>query len=136
MFLNLKIPLRPLFCKRLQFLFLVLLTPLFSLAQEQTITGQVKDKNNLPLEGVTVVLKGTARGTSTSQEGRFTLEKVPSNGVLVFSSSGFSTQEISLKGKGTTIDLILEGQTTNLNEVVVIGYGTAQKKMSRAQCLH
>jgi hypothetical protein len=57
----------------LQFFSLVLLLPLFTMAQEQTITGQVKDKNNTPLEGVTVVIKGTTRATSTSQEGRFSL---------------------------------------------------------------
>ena len=109
-------------------LLLIFLIPIFAIAQERTITGQVKDKSNLPLEGVTVVIKGTARGTSTSQGGRFTLEKVPENGVLVFSSSGFATQEISVRGKESMIDLTLEEQTTNLNEVVVIGYGTAQKK--------
>lgn len=127
MFLHLKIPLRFFFCNRLQFLSLILLLPLFSLAQEQTISGQVKDKANTPLEGVTVVVKGTTRGTSTSQDGRFMLTNVPANGVLVFSYTGFTSQEISVRGK-TSIDLTLEGVTTNLNEVVVIGYGTAQKK--------
>jgi hypothetical protein len=73
MFLHLKIPSHVSLCKRLQFFSLVLLLPLFTMAQEQTITGQVNDKNNTPLEGVTVVIKGTTRATSTSQEGRFSL---------------------------------------------------------------
>ena len=60
MFLHLKIPFRSFFCNRLQLLFLVLFLPLFTLAQEQTVTGQVKDKANTPLEGVTVVIKGTS----------------------------------------------------------------------------
>ena len=127
MILHLKIPLRSIFCNRLQLLFLILILPLLSLAQEQTVSGLVKDKANTPLEGVTVVIKGTTRGTSTSQDGRFTLQNVPARGVLVFSSTGFATQEMPVNGR-TTIDLTLEEQTTNLNEVVVIGYGTQQKK--------
>ena len=126
MLLQLKIFFRQSVCNRLQFT-LALLIPLFSLAQERTISGQVKDKNNTPLEGVTVVLKGTTRGTSTGQEGRFTLEKVPSNGVLIFSYTGFASQEISVQGK-TSVDLVLDQQSANLNEVVVVGYGTQQKK--------
>ena len=127
MFLNLKIPFRIHGCNRLQFFLLTFLLPLFVCAQEQTITGQVKDKNNIPLEGVTIVIKGTTRGTSTSQEGRFMLANVPANGVLVFSSTGFASKEVPVSGK-TTIDLTLDEQTANLNEVVVVGYGTQQKK--------
>ena len=127
MFLNLKIPLRTFCCNRLQLLLLVFLLPLITMAQEQTITGQVKDKNNTPLEGVTVVIKGTTRGTSTTQDGRFMLEKVPSKATLVFSSTGFASQEVSVSGK-TTFELTLDEQSANLNEVVVVGYGTQQKK--------
>lgn len=115
------------FCKRLQYLAVLFLLPFFSLGQQQNIGGLVKDKNNTPLEGVTVVIKGTSRGTATSQEGRFALENVPNNGVLIFSFTGFASQEVSVRGR-TTIDITLEEQTANLNEVVVVGYGTQQKK--------
>ena len=115
------------FCKRLQFVALILLSPLLLVAQDLTVAGTVKDKNNLPLEGVTVVIKGTTRGTSTNQQGRFILEKVPRNGTLVLSYTGFSSQEVSVGGRAT-IDVSLEEQSTNLNEVVVVGYGTQRKK--------
>ena len=127
MLLHLKILFRFSFCNRLHLVALALVIPLFSLAQEQTISGQVRGKNNAPLEGVTVVLKGTTRGTSTSSEGRFTIEKVPANGVLIFSYTGFASQEISVRGN-TSIDVTMEDQTASLNEVVVVGYGTQKKK--------
>ena len=92
-----------------------------------TVSGHVTDSKNNPLPGVTVVAKGTTKGTSTDANGRFSLADVPRNGVLVFSSTGYGTQEISVKGT-PTVNISLSETVSNLNEVVVIGYGTRQKK--------
>jgi hypothetical protein len=106
--------------------FLVL--PLSLLAQQQTISGQVTDARKTPLPAVTVLIKGTAHGTATDTSGRFTLKDVPPNSILVFSSTGFETQEIPLRNKGAALSITLQENSSGLNEVVVIGYGTLQKK--------
>ncbi|MBC7827439.1 MAG: SusC/RagA family TonB-linked outer membrane protein [Chitinophagaceae bacterium] len=129
MFLNLKIPFRVFDCNRLQFLiFLILLLPFGSFAQDETISGQVKDNTNKPLQGVSVLIKGTQRGTTTDNDGRFIIANVPKNGVFVISSAGYATQEIAANNKTAISSLTLQPQASDLNEVVVIGYGTRQKR--------
>ena len=76
---------------------------------------------------MSVVLKGTNKGTTTNSDGMFQFADVPENGVLVFSYTGYGTQEISVKGK-STIDITLTEIVSSLNEVVVTGYGTAKKR--------
>jgi TonB-linked SusC/RagA family outer membrane protein len=93
-----------------------------------TITGIISDAKNNPLQGVSVLVKGTKNGTSTNSQGQFTLNNVPENGTLVFSSTGFTTQELSVKDAGNPLTLRMVEEAINLNEVVVIGYGTASKK--------
>lgn len=101
----------------------------FNAAQQQLpITGQITDGKNNPLPGVNVQLKGSRRGVQTDGNGRFTLNETPGKGILVVSYTGFATQEIPLNGKGATIDVSLAEQISNLNEVVVVGYGTQTKK--------
>ena len=92
-----------------------------------TVTGEVTDIDKRPLSGVSVTLSGTNKGTSTDVNGRFTLNDVPDNGVLVFSYTGFISQQVPVKGKAN-INLSLSVAVSNLNEVVVVGYGTQQKK--------
>jgi TonB-linked SusC/RagA family outer membrane protein len=94
----------------------------------QPISGMVHDKKNNPLLGVSVVLKGTKRGITTGTDGRFTLRDVPAKGTLVFSYSGFATQEIPFEGAQANVEITLEEQASSMNEVVVVGYGTQQKK--------
>lgn len=96
--------------------------------KQLSISGKVTDNKNIPLPGVNVLLKGTNKGTPTNSEGKYMLTDVPEDGVLVFSFLGFVTQEISLRGKGTSINVILIEETTALNEVVVVGYGTQKKR--------
>lgn len=96
--------------------------------QQQPITGVITDSKNNPLPGVNVQLKGSRRGVQTDNNGRFTLNETPGKGILVVSYTGFATQEIPLNGKGATIDVSLSEQISNLNEVVVVGYGTQTKK--------
>ncbi|RYC71176.1 SusC/RagA family TonB-linked outer membrane protein [Spirosoma sordidisoli] len=96
-------------------------------AQERVITGRVlsTDDNN-PLPGVNVAVKGTNRGTTTDAEGNYRIG-VPAGGtVLVFSSVGFISQEVTI-GNQATINLSLKTDDRSLNEVVVVGYGTQKK---------
>lgn len=95
---------------------------------QQPITGVVTDGKSNPLPGVNVMLKGGRKGAQTDANGRFTLNEPAGKGILVFSYTGFATQEIPLSGKGITIDVSLSEQMSNLNEVVVVGYGTQTKK--------
>lgn len=95
--------------------------------QSKTISGKVTDASGATMPGVSVLLKGTSNGTITDINGNFTLINIPENGVLRFSFIGMNTQEITLSGQ-TSINLVLEDATIGLNEVVIIGYGSVQKK--------
>jgi TonB-linked SusC/RagA family outer membrane protein len=94
--------------------------------QENRITGRVTGESGEPLSGVSIVIKGTARGTTTDNNGSFTLV-VPNNATLVISFIGYIDQEVAV-GNKTTIDVKLAQSTRKLDEVVVIGYGTASKR--------
>jgi TonB-linked SusC/RagA family outer membrane protein len=91
-----------------------------------TITGMVKDKSGEPLPGVNIIIKGTKQGTTTDVNGHYTISDVPAEGVLVFSYVGMTEQEITV-GTQTQINVTLEEEVTNLNEVVVIGYGDVKR---------
>lgn len=91
--------------------------------QQRTITGKVVDANNNPISGVTVLVKGTTVGTSTDNEGSFSLN-VPQNGsTLVFSVVGHKEQEV-LIGDQRVLNVVLESNIDNLDEVVVVGYSS------------
>ena len=93
-------------------------------AQDVKITGTVVDNGNVPLVGVSVMIKGTQTGTITDLDGNFQLEG--KNGdVLVFSYIGMVTREVSFAGK--PLKVTLEDDTKVLDEVVVIGYQTVKK---------
>src|SRR5207244_1246922 len=92
------------------------------------VTGVITDAKEKPLVGATIIIKGTKRGTATDVDGRFSLPNVPENATLVISSQGFGSQEVPVKGKGNVINLSLQESVSNLSEVVVVGYGTQQKK--------
>jgi len=91
-----------------------------------TITGQVKDNKGLPLPGVTIKIKGSDVGTQTGIDGNYNVSVPDGKAVLVFSFIGFVTQEIPV-GSQSKIDVVLKEQTSALNEVVVVGYGTQKK---------
>lgn len=93
-----------------------------------TISGIVTEKSTgYPAIGVSVFVKGTTTGTVTSADGAYTLTNVPANSTLVFSYIGMLTQEIAVNNQ-TIINVLLEDDTQNLDEVVVIGYGTSKAK--------
>ncbi len=88
---------------------------------QQTVTGTVTDETG-PLPGATVAIKGTSTGTTTDFDGNYTLNDVPGDATLVFSFVGYETQEVPVDGR-TTIDVNLSTDASELDEVVLIGYG-------------
>ncbi|GAA3561883.1 TonB-dependent receptor [Snuella lapsa] len=95
-------------------------------AQENTVTGTVKDESGIPLSGATVTVKGTTRGTSADFDGNYSI-LVNENDVIIISYIGYLTQEFTAKGK-TTIDAVLIEDVSTLEEVVVVGFGTQKKE--------
>ena len=113
---------------RLKKLFFLLLLSGFTLpvmAQNITVSGNVTDGTG-PLPGVTVLLLNSSNGTTTDFDGNYSLSNIPSNGTLQFSYVGFLTQEIQVNGR-TSIDLVMEEDTQQLDEVVVVGYGSMER---------
>ncbi|WP_111319935.1 SusC/RagA family TonB-linked outer membrane protein [Algoriphagus chordae] len=107
---------------------ILLLLGMFTMSYAQTkISGLVTDDSNFPIPGVNILIKGTTGGAVTDIDGRYTLQVSGPDAVLVFSSIGFLTQEISV-GNQTVINLALEFDVTGMEEVVVIGYGEVEKK--------
>lgn len=107
-------------------LFILLLVPAMVFAQS-TVSGTVTDQtSSSPLPGVNVIIKGTSTGTSTDFDGNYTLS-VDNGDVLVFSYIGFRTQEITYNGQAT-IDVQLVEDAAQLDEIVVIGYGSVKKE--------
>jgi TonB-dependent starch-binding outer membrane protein SusC len=113
---------------RLQGLLMMLM--LFSvnvMAQNtQNISGRVVDETNQPIPGVTIRIKGSTGGTSTNPDGNYSISAKSSN-VLVFSMLGSISKEVII-GNQTRINVMLLPDNQNLKDVVVIGYGTANKK--------
>ena len=85
-----------------------------------TVTGTVSDTEGQPLPGASVVVQGTTTGTQTDFDGIFTLNDVPSDGILSISYLGFVTQDIAVDGR-TTFSVALLEDAQALDEVVVIG---------------
>jgi TonB-dependent starch-binding outer membrane protein SusC len=90
------------------------------------ISGTVTDDLGEKLPGVSVLLKGTERGTTTESDGTFTIDVDDESSVLVFSFIGFKTMEVEV-GSRTTIDIQLQPDIIQLQDIVVVGYGTAKK---------
>ncbi|GHB86514.1 SusC/RagA family TonB-linked outer membrane protein [Persicitalea jodogahamensis] len=98
-----------------------------SAALERRVSGRVMASDNAqPLPGVSITLKGSARGTTTDAEGRYELNVPDAGGVLVFSFVGYLAQEVAV-GNKNTLDVTLSPDLKALDEVVVVGYGTAQQ---------
>ena len=90
------------------------------------VTGQVTNKTGETLPGVNVVIKGTTQGAITDIDGRYVVEGVPKDGILVFSFVGMETQEIAV-GNQAQINVVLSEEATTLDEVVVVGYGSVKR---------
>lgn len=107
--------------------FLSLLFVLFSqisFAQTRTVNGIVSDEANLPLPGVTITVKGTKTTTKTDFDGKFTIQ-ASANQSLIFTSLGMKTKEV--EASSTTINISLQEDIKQLDDIVVVGYGTQKK---------
>jgi len=93
---------------------------------QQQVSGTVKDTGGAPIAGVTVSIKGTTRGTTTSDQGSFHFSNVQGDDILVFSSLGFLRKEEPISGR-QTVHVVLDVEDVQLQEVV-IGYDVVQKK--------
>lgn len=113
--------------KLLLFLCLALLLGLSeSFAQSVQVKGTVTDDSDLPVPGVSILVKGTNQGTVTDIDGNYQLNVANAQSVLVFSFLGFKNQEITV-GNQDQIDVKLQSEMSDLGEVVVVGYGTQKK---------
>ena len=95
--------------------------------KEIIVTGKVTDDAGMGIPGVSIVVKGQKIGTVTDMDGNYRIDRVPEKSSLVFSFVGMITQEIPVAGK-LSLNVVLKESSTDLNEVVVIGYGTAKRK--------
>ena len=108
--------------------FLLMLALSFSFTvSAQDVKGVVSDASG-ELPGVSVLVKGTSRGTETGLDGSYSIKNVKSNDVLVFSFIGYKTIEVPVNGR-TTVNVTLEEDSDTLEEVVVVGYGTKKKSL-------
>lgn len=108
-------------------LLLLMVFTVSAMAQSRTVTGKVTDSGDgSPIPGVNVLEKGTSNGTVTDADGNYSIS-VGSNAILVFSFVGYTSQEATV-GSQSTLDIGLQPDVTALSEVVVVGYGTQEKK--------
>lgn len=113
--------------KSFKLLIMLFLVVHLGLAQTYDIKGTVKGVDEVPIPGVSVVVKGTTRGVSTDFDGNFSLDKISKGSVLEFSAVGFSKQSITVNS-GIFLVVTMREDTQELDEVVVIGYGVQKKK--------
>lgn len=106
---------------------IMLLMSVVAFAQNQ-IKGHVADATGEPIIGANVTVKGTTTGTITDIDGNFTLEVGSTDGTLVVSFIGYKSVEAKMNGTAP-INVVLQEDTETLDEVVVVGYGTQNRKV-------
>ena len=115
--------------KKLLFFFLITFLSLAAYAQPNIVRGKVFEAGTKnPIPGANVIVKGTTRGVSTDLDGNFTLDKVSPGDVLEISYIGMETQNVKVVAGRHYLEIALKDDTQQLKEVVVIGYGAAQKR--------
>jgi TonB-linked SusC/RagA family outer membrane protein len=97
-----------------------------SLTYSQEVSGSVSDTRG-PLPGASILVKGTTNSTQTNIDGKYTIKNIGPKAVLIFSYIGFKSQEVSAAGK-SSISIVLNEDSAELNEVVVIGFGKQSKR--------
>lgn len=93
---------------------------------KEKITGTIKDNNGDPVIGASIQVKNTGIGTITDYNGQFSLNNVPENGILIISYIGYDTEEIPVNKK-KNLQIVMKENTKQLEEIVVVAYGTAKK---------
>ena len=91
----------------------------------QPISGRVTDETGAPLPGATVLVKGTTKGTITDTDGKFVID-ADADAVLEISYVGYAPKEVSVNGQSSIV-VQLDPDLAQLNEVVVVGYGTQKR---------
>jgi TonB-dependent starch-binding outer membrane protein SusC len=104
----------------------LLLLTLSLAAQDRVVTGKVTDATGRGVAGVSVTVRGQSAGTTTNDDGTYSI-RTSENATLVFSSIGFTTQEVPLNGRAS-VSVAMQSSAGNLNEVVVVGYGTQRRR--------
>ncbi len=117
--------------RRLIMLLLLLMAVQVTFAQKMEVTGKVTDEKSEPLSNVSVLVKGTSTGVNTGADGSFSISVPNANAVLVFSYVGLRTQEVTV-GTNRTLNIQMSSSATQLNDVIVVGYGTQRKKETTA----
>src|ERR1700760_2125634 len=115
-----------LLARTVSFILLCVLFTQTAFSQTKTVTGKIVDDKGAPIQGATVSVKGTKQGASSGADGSFSINVPSSATTLVISSVGFAGQEVAITGGALSIALV--PSQSALNEVVVIGYGTAVRK--------
>lgn len=108
-------------------LLLFLMVVQVGFAQQRTISGVVKDESGMPMPGVNVSVKGTAKGTQTNFDGEFTLADLQDGETVVYSFLGYKTEE-RIVGQAENFDVLLQPVAENLNEVVVTALGIKREE--------
>ena len=111
----------------LSMVLLMVLTTGMAFAQQKTITGKVTDKSGSSIPGASIVVKGTATGTVTDGEGKYSLKVASNTDVLLFSFIGMKSATEPINGRAV-INVVLEDEVVAVGEVVAIGYGTQTKR--------
>lgn len=109
-------------------LFMILVSTGFNyaFAQANVVTGKITGQTGDPVAGASIIQKGTSRGTATDNAGNFSLSVTSSNATLVITALGYESREYNLEGR-TTVAITLIASTRQLEQVVVVGYGTQRK---------
>ncbi|MDP4223649.1 MAG: TonB-dependent receptor [Bacteroidota bacterium] len=95
--------------------------------QQRVVSGRITDEKGQALPGVNIIEKGTTNGVISDVDGKYTLNVASGNSILVFSFVGYTSQEITV-GSQTAINVTLAESAVGLDEIVVVGYGTQQKR--------
>ncbi|MGZ5135844.1 MAG: SusC/RagA family TonB-linked outer membrane protein, partial [Flavitalea sp.] len=106
---------------------LLIFVTFFVFAQGRTVSGRVTDEKGFPLGNVSVVVKGTTSGTITKEDGTFTLQVPSRSSTLVVSYIGMAEKEIAITASDSYAVTLTSGTKNNLDEVVVVGYGTQRR---------
>lgn len=101
-------------------------------AQNRQVTGTVKDTMGAPVIGASIAVEGTSLGTTSNIDGSFAINVPQGDATLVVSFLGYRTQRISTGGGRTVFDVVLEEDTTDIDEIVVVGYGVQKKSVVTA----
>lgn len=99
-----------------------------TMLSQNSVKGVVSDENKVPIPGVNIMVKGTKKGTVTDFDGRYTLNDVAVNSVLVYSYLGYKEKQVSVKRNNETINVTMQEDLESLDEVVVIGYGSVLRQ--------